>query len=183
LKTKLNSPPDGDTDWGEVFRRLTLFAYHRLGVGADLARAEELASETISRFILAHRGADDKIGSLNLASNLCSIMENLLDDNTVPDAIRSAQRFIPPQSVGCLAGAQQDSDAPALSSPISLLAKQIAGDRLMEGIVLLSLDGILDPSAQAVHLMSSIAEIYEARKRFLRVVARIRVVSNPKVSP
>jgi len=183
LKTKLNSPLDGDTDWAEVFRRLTLFAHSRLGVGADLARAEELASGAISRFLAADRGARAQMGNLNLTHDLGSMVETLLNEHRAPYAVGDAEQFRQTPSGDCDPTAQRDSDAVALSSPISLLAKQIAGDRLMEGIVMLSLDGILDASAQAVHLISPITEIYEARKRLLRVIAAIRAVSQPKVSP
>jgi hypothetical protein len=183
LKTKLNSPLDGDTDWAEVFRRLTLFAHRRLGVGADLARAEELASEAISRFLAVDRGARAQMGSLNLTHDLGSIVETLLSDHRAPCAVGDAERFRQQPPGQRAPTAQRDSDAVALSSPISLLAKGIAGDRLMEGIVLLSLEGILDASAQAVHLISPITEIYEARKRLSRVIAAIRAASQPKVSP
>jgi hypothetical protein len=177
---KTNSPLEGDTDWEEVFRRLVLFAHHRLGVGADMALAEELASETISRFLLSDRGADAEVGSLNLTSDLGRAMETLLNERIAADAPSEAETSSPTQSVGFPQRAQS-SDAPGPFSPISLLAQEIAGDRLMEGIVLLSLEGILDPSAQAVHLMSPIIEIYDARKRLLRAIARIRVASQPKV--
>ncbi len=183
MKTKLSSPLDGDTDWEEVFRRLTLFAHHRLGVGADIARAEELASDAISCFLAADHGTQTQVGDLNLRRDLGSIVETLLNDQRPPDAFGDAEPLRPLPSGGHAPTVKPDSDAASLISPISLLAKQIASDRVMEGIVLLVLEGILDPSAQAVHLVSPITEIYEARKRLLRVIATIKAASRPKVSP
>ncbi len=176
MNKTLNSPQGPGTDWGGIFCRLTLFAYLRLGCGADIARAEDLAHAAISRFLTDYSGLDIPLGKPNLLHDLETVLEATLSDPRPRNASGDPPRIQEAVS-GRPVPAQTALNPPARSNSVSLLAGQIVGDRLLEGIVLLSLDGIADASAQAAHLVVPIARLYEARKRLLRILVKIRAAS------
>ena len=172
MKPKPHSFQGDDIEWAEVFCRLTLFAFERLGPAAAWARAEQIASHAISAF-LAAEAVPPQIADLNLARHLAELVEGLVHEAlseplSGPEPVLRASADRDGGTLHPRSGASEFRD------PISALAKQVAGDRIMEGVVLLSLDGILDASAQAAFLVVPIIEVYEARKRLLRITARIR---------
>src|SRR5688572_17081193 len=80
VTTKLSSTFMGSCDWREVARRLTLFAFRRLGSGAQRSDAEELAQEALRRFLDPNYAGWDVAVEPDLLRHLGSIVNGLISN-------------------------------------------------------------------------------------------------------
>lgn len=168
-------------DWPDLILDLTAFAHRRLR-GASVEEAKQLAMEAIRVFLdpdstvmWDYKNEPDPsrcLGSIvnGLGSNYfrrkSTTEEVATDDVEVemrPDGVR--EESSPEERViAC------DLRRKVLSRVYELSAR----DDLVQTIVLLADDGIIDPDQQMEHLNVSKPQLYEARRRFQKLVAIVR---------
>ena len=167
--TGLSAEELENLDWSEILRRLTAFALKRLRSRGSLADAEDLAQEAVTRFLDPKYAGWDRDREPDLLRHLGSILNGVLNNRV---RLKSFAAEEPNDEIIVNA---TDCDEPLpearvaatedLNRSISLISARISGDKLVEDILLLSIDGINDASAQSAHLRVSISEIYNARRR------------------
>lgn len=156
-----------ELDWAEVAQRLTLFVFRRMGRGANLADAEEVAQEAIKRFFDPKYAAWNKGKEPDIMRFLGSVANGVLS-NRLKKSIRRRELL---ESNGT---SLDDDKAPNLEASIAdkeiahrglkMLRQRLPTDGLEMQVLELCLDGVSKPRAQAQALGVAVEDIYVARR-------------------
>jgi hypothetical protein len=176
LASRATAPVNWDSvDWGDVFRRLVLFAFRRRqlrGITGSLADAEDIAAEAIRRLFDSHYAAWDPHLEPDLLRHLGSTVNGLISNESRaarlkverslsdPSVFRSAEEIT--------ASVDKIAETDECQRALRLLEARVAGDELMKGLVSLESGGVTKAATQATQLGVSVDAIYKARRRLAR---------------
>jgi hypothetical protein len=175
VNTKLSSAFMLSCDWREVARRLTLFAFRRLGRGAQQSDAEELAQEALRRFLDPNYAGWDRSVEPDLLRHLGSIVNGLVS-NRVQRAKR--RQDVTLDNADLVAHENSDSRLVAADHVRHLVLRiraALEDDPQAERVFELMLDGVDRPAEQATELGIPASDLYKIRRRLLAAIENIQM--------
>ena len=159
-------------DWSEISRRMTAYTLRRLGKGANVEDAKEIAQEAFTQLLSPDYRDWDPEEQPDLKDHLRSVINGLVMNRWRK---RSGNETLvhqhPLESLpNPDPGGNQTPESVAAERidgrrALDLLLDRVAGDGLCEGVILLFADGVDKPAEQAVRLDQPVAAIYNARRR------------------
>lgn len=163
-------------NWDEVIENLTEFSRRRLGRGARIADAEDIAMQAISQVLdPEYRSWNPEVSTLleHLGSEVNGIISNLRrtrsrSEEVIADTIEQRKSVTSDDRV-----IDRIESSQILDSLFNLAAKR--SDEIAQQLLLEAVDGAIAPKDVAAKLNIPIARVYEGRRRlseYLEIVLR-----------
>lgn len=162
-------------DWGDVFRRLVLFAFRRgqvRGISGSLADAEDIAAEAIRRLLDSDYAGWDPNLEPDLLRHLGSTVNGLISNESRAARLKVERSLSDPSvfrsAEEVTASHDQIEETDECQRALRLLEARVAEDELMKRLLSLENGGVTKPAMQAAELRVSVDVIYNARRRLTR---------------
>jgi hypothetical protein len=168
-------------DWGNIFRRLVLFAFRRRqvrGITGSLADAEDIAAEAVRRLLDSDYAGWDPNLEPDLLRHLGSTVNGLISNESRAARLRVERSLSDPSvfrsAEEMTVSGDKMEETDECQHALRLLEARVADDELVKGLLFLETGGVTKPAMQATQLRVSVDVIYKARRRLARHREEVR---------